>query len=341
MKAGSLWWLIPVGLVACGVAIGLVSVPSVAVPVLSVDRTEIDFGVVGLDTLAEPRVCRFILKNSGRETLNIKRLQASCACTKLDLSASQLAPLTEGILTTTVTLPGKPGLWRSEILVYSDDPHTPVTKLSIIAMVRYGVLVAPSTIEIHGLRHDETRAVTLDVYGPTHDDKFTVLSASANSQDIAILPIQRAGHSEQLRSLYRVPLAVKARGERTWKAEVTVATSDPQQPYLSVPVFVQEEPAIKVSPAVVTLKRTRHDAEAVANFEVVSAVSGTPSAEILECPDWAAVEIVDDSHKDEEGLAFLVRTDGESGEGVRNGRIVLCLSPGNRRVEIPVVLFQE
>jgi hypothetical protein len=97
-----------------------------------------DFGSVEQGRILEQS---FVIKNSGKGILKIKRIAASCACTSAEAAKKVLNPGEKTLLSVrydTGAMSGPHGKGKQERIVYiqSNDPLNPQTEVRITAMVR-------------------------------------------------------------------------------------------------------------------------------------------------------------------------------------------------------------
>jgi rhodanese-related sulfurtransferase len=106
-----------------------------AAPVLSVDNAAYDFGSVIEGTIVTHK---FILTNTGDETLTISKVRASCGCTTTGLSDSTLGPGESVDLEARVDTTSFSGQIGKAVYVDSNDPATPTLTLRITGTVIKG-----------------------------------------------------------------------------------------------------------------------------------------------------------------------------------------------------------
>jgi hypothetical protein len=115
------------------VALLLLSTPSLsAQPKLSVDKTSIEAG-----TLYSGEVfnARWIVKNTGTETLNIEDVHTSCGCTSAKIPKKQLLPGEFDTLDVTFNSSNFHGKVSKYIEITSNDPNNKSTTLTLTAEV--------------------------------------------------------------------------------------------------------------------------------------------------------------------------------------------------------------
>lgn len=110
------------------------SSPKIEIAPLSFDFGEINFGTIAKQS--------FIIKNTGSEILEIKRVATSCACTTAKVSQEKITPGQEAELLVTYDTAamgsGPHGRNRQERIIYvkSNDPANPQVEVIIDAFVK-------------------------------------------------------------------------------------------------------------------------------------------------------------------------------------------------------------
>jgi mono/diheme cytochrome c family protein len=113
----------------------LLLAPSLSYAQPAVEFTEVDhdFGTVTNENKAEHV---FEISNGGDEDLLIEKLVGSSGTIKAVVSSSRLKPGEEGSIRVIVDLRGKQGIYSKTMDVYTNDPVTPVTTLSVRISVK-------------------------------------------------------------------------------------------------------------------------------------------------------------------------------------------------------------
>jgi Protein of unknown function (DUF1573) len=78
----------------------------------------------------------FVLKNEGKTVLNIRKTHTSCNCTIANLTKDVIAPGEELTMDVTFNSTGRRGNQQKSITIYSNDPATPVQRVTIKANVQ-------------------------------------------------------------------------------------------------------------------------------------------------------------------------------------------------------------
>jgi len=104
-----------------------------AAPQLLIEEKVHDFGKIEQGTSVSTS---FILKNNGKSDLSIRKTHASCGCTLASLEKDVIAPGEELNLGVTFNSAGRRGNQQKSITIYSNDPATPVQRVTIKAIVQ-------------------------------------------------------------------------------------------------------------------------------------------------------------------------------------------------------------
>jgi len=102
-------------------------------PRLLISEKVHNFGAVDQGSTVETS---FILKNDGKSSLNIRKLHASCGCTVASLAKEDLAPGEQVEMKIAFNTTGRRGNQQKSITIYSNDPVTPVQRVTVKAAVQ-------------------------------------------------------------------------------------------------------------------------------------------------------------------------------------------------------------
>lgn len=102
-------------------------------PIVEFTSKELSFGEI---KQGEKTDCDFILKNTGKRTLFIRKTKASCGCTAVTIGNKAVQPGQSTIIRTTFDSKGKSGRQYKTITVITNDPRHPETTLRIRGNVK-------------------------------------------------------------------------------------------------------------------------------------------------------------------------------------------------------------
>jgi len=97
-------------------------------PQLSIEERTFEFGAVNQGEKVETT---FKLKNTGRETLNIRTIKSTCGCTVANLDKYDLKPGEMVELNVTFDSENRRGLQHKSITIYSNDPQRPAQRVTL------------------------------------------------------------------------------------------------------------------------------------------------------------------------------------------------------------------
>lgn len=260
------------------------------VPVVSVLEPTVDLGLI---RETRPDKIQFVMSNSGTRDLHIRKITVGCPCLHPRTDRDIVPPGEQCVLTINGVIPERPGQWTDNIMVFTNDPLHPTTRLTVTAFVELGCQVMPSQINIANLTADETREVNLCVIGPSDHPEFQVRGVTGCGDSVSVTNISKGKPLETMgRQQWNVRLQVRPRGEPAWKQELVIATSyDPSKP-LKVPLEVRERPGVLVEPSIVTLRYGPGQTPSCL-VHIRSADKKDLRVTSIEAPDWMSVEKVE------------------------------------------------
>lgn len=101
-------------------------------PHLGIENTIHDFGSIKSGDVVD---ATFVLTNTGKTDLNIRKTKASCGCTVPQLSKTDLKPGESVELKVTFNSAGRKGIQIKTVTIYTNDPSSPIQKVTIKAKV--------------------------------------------------------------------------------------------------------------------------------------------------------------------------------------------------------------
>lgn len=129
-------------------------------PKIEAVEPEFDFGTVYRGGTVKHV---FTLRNAGADTLRIENVRSSCGCTVAMVDKHALAPGESTSIQADFDSRTFVGRVRKDIYVQTNDPDTPITKLSIGGEVLVDLNASPSRVYFSGMREGERleRKITL------------------------------------------------------------------------------------------------------------------------------------------------------------------------------------
>lgn len=102
-------------------------------PIAAFEQKEVSFGEI---RQGEKANCNFILKNTGKSPLFIRKTKASCGCTAITLGDKAIQPGQSTTIRATFNSAGKSGRQYKTITVITNDPQHPETELTVSGNVK-------------------------------------------------------------------------------------------------------------------------------------------------------------------------------------------------------------
>ena len=255
MSEGSIRRLVCVGSFLVALVLGLTilmffffetSSPKLVFDMYSTDLGELSEG--------ETPEVTFTFHNRGDAELVIYELEASCNCQNLRFSRSRIAPGGSGDLHATV-LPkyfGGPAL--DIIRVSSNDKKDPVQVLRIKRFIVKRIVVQPDRLILSQRSDTHHSARKVIIFGPTARTQFKPIKVDSDDEPAAA-DFTYLGLTEDKRAKWEVRIDVNTQTlhkSRETK-QITIHTSDPNQPTISIPVLIEKKSPLRASPNFLSL----------------------------------------------------------------------------------------
>lgn len=207
-----------------------------------------DFGSVPLGpTLSHP----FRVTNNTKQTVQISGLRVSCGCVAAVAQDSVLAPGQSTVILATMDTRRFNGVKTVTIFVNISAPQSEEVRLWVQANSRSDVTVTPEAFSFGQVKRSSAPAgsVNITFLGGGH---WAITGVQCDSNYV------RAKATEATRNMNEVTYKVSAqlRGDAPagkWFTDIWLTTNNPSTPRVRVPLTVEIESALTVSPAVVDL----------------------------------------------------------------------------------------
>jgi hypothetical protein len=217
-----------------------------AVPKISFQEIEHDFGKVGPDQTVKHA---FTFRNAGGGLLVLGDIKTTCGCTGTLLSQREIAPGGEGTLEVSFHSGRSGGQRRKAIFVNSNDPDKPSVKLEIIANVIVPVEVRPRALYWVTERNEQSiRTIDL-LYSPDLRMNITSLEVSSPAFSASYAPAsQNDIPSYQITVKYDGSLPIG-----NFQEKLNIATDNAEYPKYDVILRGKVVGPVKVVPDSVAL----------------------------------------------------------------------------------------
>ena len=314
-------------------------------PDIRFDEPNHDFGKIEQTDKIE-HVFKF--RNIGLEKLVITEVKTFCGCTASVLSDTTILPDEEGELKVTIDTKGEKGSQGQVVYVYSNDPLTPLVKLSLEAVIETDLSVSQKSINFGSLKKNVAakRRIYLSKIG---DENLKIVKVESSSN--YILTASKEVLQTRDKNLKQFEATVStARNIPLGKFEekLVIYTNDKKYPQVEIPVFGDVKGDIEFSPpsfffgfvnrfdkpsCKVTVFTT---GEKVLKIEKVSLKSEqTRFSEANSLADYISVSITPKTEGKEYEITATLGYNAPLGN-LKGSVIVYTNNPGQPEVEIPV-----
>jgi len=206
-----------------------------------------DFGTVPPgQTLAHD----FVLRNGGSGDLVISQVHSSCGCTVASFDRV-IAAGSEGRIHTELDSTDLRGALAKHVEVYTNDPSTPILRLTLKALVQAHVEVVPGHARYLVVRHEAPSTVEETIWANDQPD-FRILAAESPYPFLRVA-FREATETERLPEgkgrQWRVELTLLSEAEAGPLGDfVVLETNHPQAPTVRIPVGGMVRPVLAVIP---------------------------------------------------------------------------------------------
>lgn len=219
------------------------------------DETAKDFGPVPRGPTLE-HVFRMV--NRSKDAVHLSNVRVSCGCVQAQATKEWLSPGEEGAVVARMDTRRFSGPKAVTVFVTLDRPEYDEARLVVQAYGRDDIGLWPDAFAFGRVRRGS--APDADVVVRLGSAGWRVLSARAGSGYVRVSarPVGR----DEAETAYRVEARLRPDTPvGNWYTDVWVETSDPQTPRLRIPLTVEVEPALSVSPQVTDLGEVKQGTE--------------------------------------------------------------------------------
>jgi len=197
----------------------------------------------------------FHVRNNGSAPIHIADVRVSCGCVTAAALENTIAPGQETIILAQMNTTRFAGMKTVTIFVRFDQPHSEEVRLWVQANSRDDVTVTPDAVNFGQVKRNSTPAasVTVSFLG---SNSWRIQGTQCESNYI------QATIKEEKRTASEVSYTLTARLRADapvgkWYTDIWLQTNNPATPRVRVPVNVEIESALSVSPAVVDLGQVK------------------------------------------------------------------------------------
>ncbi len=207
-----------------------------------------DFGSVPRGpTLSHP----FRVANNTRVPVNIASIRVSCGCVSASVLKSHLEPGEATHILARMDTTRFTGLKTVTIYVQFDRPSFEEVRLWVQANGRHDFTVTPDTLAFGQLKRGGTPGVSvLLAFFGSGDTQITEVRCESNYIQPTVQEVRR----QESDVTYQLTARLRADSPvGKWYTDVWLKTNNPNMPQIRVPLTVEIESALSISPETVTL----------------------------------------------------------------------------------------
>jgi hypothetical protein len=272
-----------------------------------------DFGTVPRGpTLNHP----FRLTNQTTQTVHIASVRVSCGCVSASALKDELAPGQSTAIMAYMDTMRFFGTRTVTIYVQFDRPQWEEVRLWVRANSRDDVSLTPETLAFGQIKHGASPKATVNV-SLLGNSQWQILDSRGESNYVQATVKETKRENSQV----SYQLVARLRSDTPvgkWFSDVWLTTNNPSMPRVRVPLMVEIEPALSVSPTNVTLGAVKTGAESERKIIVrggqpfrITRIEGTDDFWIVQesSPDLKPVHVL--------SVTLKGRTPGEFSKTLR------------------------
>jgi hypothetical protein len=188
------------------------------------------------------------LTNNTNSTLRITSVRVSCGCVTATALQGTIAPGQTSAVFAQMDTTRFVGSKTVTIYVTFDQPQWAEVRLSISAFGRTDVQIGPSTIAFGAVPRGATPSRATSVTLNNSSTQVTGVTADSNYVQLAAKEVQSNGYGRH----YEVTATLRPDTPvGKWYTDVWLLTSDPSSSRIRVPLTVDVEPTLNVSPGAI------------------------------------------------------------------------------------------
>jgi len=284
-----------------------------------------DFGNVPIGPMLNHS---FTIKNTTNQTLNIGNVHVSCGCVNATAQKSVLQPGEQTTIYATMDTRRFTGAKSVTIFVDFVQPRRETVNLVVTAYGRTDISLQPDTLAF-GLVQKGSSPVASTQITFLSGTKISEVSCESGYVKMDVKETKRTGGTGyELTATVRSDIPVGK-----WYTDVWVKTDQASNNRIRIPLTVEVEPSLQVTPAAVQFDATKPNQKATKNV----IVKGAEPFRILEIKggesDFAVVNV--DHENKAVHVVTIAFTPGKEGEVIRTLKILTDMKQDNA-VEVKV-----
>ena len=215
-------------------------------PRMQVDKPVFDFGQV---EQGDKVTHAFRFTNQGNRDLRVQSVKTSCGCTAAVIAADTIPPGTEGSIQATFDTKRFAGQKAKNIRVHTNDPLNPVTTLTLQGEITTEVQVQPAQVYLGRIQRGVPTTRTVNVLY----DQNKTFEITHISNDHPAISVQAEDTRVKGKKGKALQVSVSKTARRgPLNDTITITTTSPKRPSISIPVVGSIEGDVIVLPSQVS-----------------------------------------------------------------------------------------
>lgn len=208
-----------------------ISAIAATAPELVVEKPVFEFGTIPQGEKVEHA---FVLKNKGSAPLTIKNTRTSCGCTVANASSSVIQPGKNTVIKASFDSSNFFGNVAKTISVETNDPKTPVFVLTLKGTIVEEITTSPRQVNLGTLKTGASKEVTIII--ENKGNKQLKLTDVKSSLPQTTVRVARSVINPGGTGIISV-IATARNDDRMLSGYLTIKTSSPSKPLITIPVF--------------------------------------------------------------------------------------------------------
>jgi hypothetical protein len=224
-----------------------------------------DFGSVGRNAKTEHA---FVLENCFEEDVHIAAVRSSCGCTNPVVPKRTLKSWETGEVIAQFNTKSFIGDKSAAITVVIDRPYYAEVVLMVKGKIRSDIVLTPGEVNFGDVDVGETRNFDLSMtYAGRKEWSITDVRGDIDWLEVRMDPVVKQGMTTK----YKMKLTLKDTAKvGDLHEEITIVTSDPEEPYFRIPVSARINPPVSVTPKLVSIGNIKNGQSAQTRLMVRS-----------------------------------------------------------------------
>jgi len=289
---------------------------SVQHPTIFFEEPDFNFGKIYKGQKVE-HVYKF--ENTGKDTLNIKKVKTSCGCTAAILTNHTIPPAETGEIRVTYNPGSNTGNVKKSITVLNDDPEHPSYRLTIFGEIIEDVSIKPKNIDFGaiyiGNKTNKHKTISIESQSTPY---FKIKKITSSK------PFIDATISEEKNGKYVVNIVIKDNpGIGRFSGGIYLETNSQTQEKVNIPFFGEIVGDITTYPKKLYFGSVLKGKELSQKLYVKVNNDNIEILEIKTSPDYLSTEIVEKRESKNPHYLIEVRLHPEATTGKINGVLEL------------------